>query len=51
VAEARRVLAAYEEAAGAGRGALAVEGQFVDAVHVQIARDTLVRARLAGALG
>ena len=34
VAEARRVLAAYEEAEGSGRGALAVEGQFVDAVHV-----------------
>ena len=51
VAEARRVLAAYEEAQGAGRGALAVGGQFVDAVHVHMARETLVRAQLAGVLG
>jgi citrate lyase beta subunit len=48
VAEARRVLAAYEAAEESGRGALALEGQFVDAVHVLIARDTLARARLAG---
>jgi citrate lyase subunit beta/citryl-CoA lyase len=44
------VLAAYEEAEEKGRGALALEGQFVDAVHVLIARDTLSRARLAGVL-
>ena len=50
VAEARRVLAAYEEAAGGGRGALALEGQFVDAVHVHMARETLARAQLAGVL-
>ena len=50
VAEARRVLAAYEEAEEKGRGALALEGQFVDAVHVLMARDTLSRARLAGVL-
>ena len=48
VAEARRVLDAYEAAEQAGRGALALEGQFVDAVHVLMARDTLDRARLAG---
>jgi citrate lyase subunit beta/citryl-CoA lyase len=50
VAEARRVLAAYEEAEEKGRGALTLEGQFVDAVHVLMARDTLARARLAGVL-
>ena len=50
VAEARRVLAAYEEAEGAGRGALAVDGQFVDAVHVHMAREILARAQLAGVL-
>jgi citrate lyase subunit beta / citryl-CoA lyase len=50
VAEARRVLAAYEEAEGAGRGALAVDGRFVDAVHVHMARETLARAQLAGVL-
>jgi len=48
VAEARRVVAAYEEAEGKGSGALALEGQFVDAVHVLMARETLARARLAG---
>jgi citrate lyase subunit beta/citryl-CoA lyase len=50
VAEARRVLAAYGEAEEGGRGALALNGQFVDAVHVHMARDTLARARLAGVL-
>jgi len=50
VAEARRVLAAYQEAEGAGRGALTVDGQFVDAVHVHMARETLARAQLAGVL-
>jgi len=51
VAEARRVLAAYEAAEGVGRGALAVDGQFVDAVHVHMARETLARAQLAGVQG
>lgn len=50
VAEARRVLAAYEEAEAGGRGALALGGQFVDAVHVHMARETLARAQLAGVL-
>jgi citrate lyase subunit beta / citryl-CoA lyase len=48
VAEARRLVAAYEAAESGGRGALALEGQFVDAVHVQMARETLERAQLAG---
>jgi citrate lyase subunit beta/citryl-CoA lyase len=48
VAEARRVLAAYEQAETDGRGALALEGRFIDAVHVHMARETLARARLAG---
>jgi citrate lyase beta subunit len=50
VADARRVLAAYEEAEGGGSGALRLEGQFVDAVHVHMARETLARAQLAGVL-
>jgi citrate lyase beta subunit len=44
VAEARRVLAAYEEAEGAGRGALAVGSQFVDAVHVHMAGNAGARS-------
>jgi len=48
VAQARRVLVAYEEAESQGAGALALDGQFIDAVHVGVARATLARARLAG---
>jgi citrate lyase subunit beta/citryl-CoA lyase len=49
IAEAERVLAAYERAAEAGSGALTLEGgQFIDAVHVEIARGVLRRAGLAG---
>jgi citrate lyase subunit beta/citryl-CoA lyase len=48
VAEAQRILAAYEGAEGGGRGALTLDGQFIDAVHVQMARETLTRAQLAG---
>ncbi|MGH7263888.1 MAG: HpcH/HpaI aldolase/citrate lyase family protein [Candidatus Rokuibacteriota bacterium] len=48
VTEARRILAAYEAAVARGAGALALDGQFIDAVHVATARDTLERARLAG---
>jgi len=48
VANAHRVLEAYDRAQAAGAGALQLEGQLVDAVHVAMARDTLARARLAG---
>jgi citrate lyase subunit beta/citryl-CoA lyase len=50
VAEARRIVAAYEEAERRGSGALALDGRFVDTVHVVMARETLTRARLAGVL-
>lgn len=49
VREASLILAAYETAQAAGAGALALEGRFVDAVHVVMARETLDRARRAGA--
>ena len=48
VEHARRVVAAYEQAEAAGAGALTLDGQFIDAVHVAMARETLMRARLAG---
>ncbi len=51
VAEAQRVLAAYEAAQAEGTGALALDGRFIDAVHVAMARETLARARLAGVTG
>jgi citrate lyase subunit beta / citryl-CoA lyase len=48
IAQARRILAAYAAAEAAGLGALALDGQFIDAVHVAMARDTVTRAELAG---
>ncbi len=48
IAAARRILAAYEDALAEGSGALSLEGQFIDAAHVDIAQATLRRARLAG---
>jgi citrate lyase subunit beta/citryl-CoA lyase len=48
VAEARRVLGAYEAAEEEGSGALTLDGRFIDIVHVHMARETLARARLAG---
>jgi len=48
IAEARRVVEAYEAAAEHGTGALSLDGRFVDRVHVELARETLARARLAG---
>lgn len=44
VAWARTVVAAYEEAAGQGRGALAVEGKMIDAANIRMAMTTLGRA-------
>ena len=49
VAEAKRTLAAYDAAEAAGAGALALDGRFIDVVHVAAAREVLARARLAGA--
>jgi citrate lyase subunit beta/citryl-CoA lyase len=48
VADARRILDAFAAADAAGTGALQLDGRFIDAVHVAIARETLARARLAG---
>lgn len=50
IAEAQRLLRAYDRAAAEGSGALVLDGRFVDAVHVRIACETLARARLAGVL-
>jgi citrate lyase subunit beta/citryl-CoA lyase len=51
VDEARRIVTAYEAAESAGRGALALGSQFVDAVHVEMARTLLARAEAAGVTG
>lgn len=45
---ARKVVAAYERAEAAGSGAVAVDGQMVDAASIRMARNTLERARWAG---
>ena len=41
VARARHIIAAYTEAAGAGRGAVRIDGRLVEALHVEEARRTL----------
>src|SRR5215211_2089842 len=38
---ARKVVKAYEEASAAGRGAISVDGQMVDAASIKMARNTL----------
>ncbi len=41
---ARRVVKAYEEAGAAGRGAISVDGQMIDAASIRMARTTLDQA-------
>jgi citrate lyase beta subunit len=41
---ARKVVRAYEEANAAGRGAITVEGQMIDAASIRMARNTLEQA-------
>ncbi|ABG05742.1 Citryl-CoA lyase [Rubrobacter xylanophilus DSM 9941] len=45
---AKKVVAAYERAEAAGSGAVAVDGQMVDAASIRMAQSTLERARRAG---
>ncbi len=40
---AKRVVEAYEEASAAGKGALTVDGQMIDAASIKLARNTLDR--------
>jgi citrate lyase subunit beta/citryl-CoA lyase len=44
---AKKVVKAYEEASAAGRGAITVDGQMVDAASIKMARNTLDLARAA----
>jgi citrate lyase subunit beta/citryl-CoA lyase len=44
IARARRLIAAYEEAAEAGRGAVRIDDRLVEALHVEEARRTLALA-------
>lgn len=48
IERARRVLTAYEDALGSGRGAAAIGGSMIDHASVRMARSTLDRARAAG---
>ena len=45
---AKKVVAAYEEANAAGRGAVSVDGQMVDAASIKMARTTLDQASETG---
>ena len=45
---ARKVVKAYEEAGAAGRGAISVDGQMVDAASIRMARTTLDQAPETG---
>lgn len=45
IEQAKKVVAAYEEANAAGRGAITVDGQMVDAASIRMARNTLDAAR------
>ncbi len=40
-ARARRIIAAYAEAAGPGKGAVRIDGRLVEALHVEAARRTV----------
>jgi citrate lyase subunit beta/citryl-CoA lyase len=48
VAWAERVLAAYEEARAAGRGAFSLDGRMIDAANLRMARVTVERGRAIG---
>jgi citrate lyase subunit beta / citryl-CoA lyase len=45
---ARKVVSAYEEANAAGRGAISIDGNMLDAASIKMARNTLDLARGAG---
>ena len=45
---AQRVVAAYEEASAAGKGAISVDNQMVDAASIKMAQNTLELARASG---
>ncbi len=52
-AQARRIIAAYAEAAGSGKGAVRIDGRLVEALHVEDARRIValveaIAARVAG---
>ena len=49
MAHAERLIAAYEEAVAAGRGAVAFEGRMIDAPIVERAKQVLRSARAVAA--
>ena len=46
VEDARRTVAAFDDPANAGRGAVSVDGRMLERLHLELARRTLERARL-----
>jgi citrate lyase subunit beta/citryl-CoA lyase len=49
IGQARHIIGAYEEAAGAGRGAVRIDGRLVEALHVEAARRALALAEAIAA--
>lgn len=47
---AQKVMSAYNDARREGKGAISVDGNLIEELHVEIARRTLRLARLAGAI-
>ena len=48
VADARRTVAAFEDPANAGRGAISIDGRMLEGLHLELARRTLARADAIG---
>ena len=49
--QARRIIAAYAEAAGAGKGAVRIDGRLVEALHVEAAHRTVALVEAIAARG
>jgi citrate lyase beta subunit len=47
VAHAERIVAAYDAAVAAGRGAVSLDGRMIDAANIRMAQVTLERKKLA----
>ena len=51
VAQARKLIAAFEQPENAGRGAISLDGQMVERLHAEMARRTIAMADAIAAMG
>ena len=51
VAQARRILAAFEQPENAARGAIRLDGQMVERLHAEMAKRTIAIAEAIAAMG